>query len=149
MAAPYILAGSMREAHEFAQNHLGLGRGHYRLVMTASTLKSVRGADLHLVPGWEGRYDKFSLRGAIRWTRMNVIDHKVAEPLDGLNPPGIQTELDLGCDLAENPPVAQESEPEPAPRVRRRRCKDCGILVEPDQVAAHAKDHEHDLFGGE
>lgn len=73
-AAPYILARSMKEAHAFAREELGLVHGRYRIVNTASTLKSVRGVDLYLVPGWQNRFDRFGMKGAIRWTRMNVID---------------------------------------------------------------------------
>ena len=74
MAAPYILARNLRDAHAFAREELGLRQGHYRIVNSASTVKSVRNADLYLVPGWEGRYDRFAVKGAMRWTRMNVID---------------------------------------------------------------------------
>lgn len=74
MAAPYILARNLKEAHAFAREQLGLRQGHYRIVNHASTIKSVRGADLYLVPGWENRYDRFATKGAMRWTRMNVID---------------------------------------------------------------------------
>lgn len=74
MAAPYVLARNLREAHAFAREELGLRQGHYRIVNSASTIKSVRGADLYLVPGWANRYDRFAMKGAMRWTRMNVID---------------------------------------------------------------------------
>ena len=73
-AAPYILARSIKEAHDFARGELGLVHGGYRVVNTASTLKSVRGVDLFLVPGWQNRFARFALKGAIRWTRMNVRD---------------------------------------------------------------------------
>lgn len=74
MAAPYILARNLKDAHAFAREELGLRQGHYRIVNHASTIKSVRNADLYLVPGWENRYDRFATKGAMRWTRMNVID---------------------------------------------------------------------------
>lgn len=74
MTAPYILARTLKEAHEYARGELGLTVGHYRIVNSSGTLKSVRGADLHLVPGWERRYDRFAMQSALRWTRMNVID---------------------------------------------------------------------------
>jgi len=73
-AQPYILARTMKEAHSFARGELGLAHGKYRVVTHASTIKSVRNADLYLVPGWDKRHDRFPVKGAIRWTRMNVID---------------------------------------------------------------------------
>lgn len=74
MAAPYILARTMKEAHDFARETLGLPYGRYRIVNSPSTIKSVRGADLYLVPGHGARFDRFAMKGAIRWTRMHVID---------------------------------------------------------------------------
>lgn len=71
---PHILARTIKEAHEFARGPLGLVHGQYRLVNSPSTVKSVRNVDLYLVPGWQNRYDRFAMQGAIRWTRMNVID---------------------------------------------------------------------------
>jgi hypothetical protein len=96
VAAPYILARNLRDAHTFAREELGLRQGHYRIVNSASTVKSVRGADLYLVPGWANRYDRFAMKGAMRWTRMNVID--VAEqPAQREDPRGPLTDdlLDL------------------------------------------------------
>lgn len=74
MAATYILARTFREAHLFAKDVLGLDAGYYRVVNSVGTLKAVRGADLHLVPGWRRRSDRFAFESALRWTRMNVID---------------------------------------------------------------------------
>lgn len=71
---PYILARTIKAAHDFARGPLGLVHGQYRVVNSASTLKAVRNADLYLVPGWQNRFDRFAMQGALRWTRMNVID---------------------------------------------------------------------------
>lgn len=188
MAAPYILAKSLREAHVFAREQLGLERGRYRVVNTASTVSSMRGSDLYLVPGYENRFDRFAMRGALRYTRLNVIDvaakaelaERFAHPavtlvaaldeiVDDLEPAGAQLTLisneeadaffdpnnilppDVDAPLDEpgptqpddafdaNPP-AEEPE-KPAKRVRRRRCKECGELVLPDEVDAHAAEH--------
>lgn len=70
---PYILARTMKDAHAFARGPLGLPHGKYRVVTHASTIKSVRKANLFLVPGYEKRYDRFAINGALRWTRMNPI----------------------------------------------------------------------------
>lgn len=107
MAAPYVLARTLREAHAFARGQLGLRVGHYRIVNSASTIKSVRGADLYLVPGWENRYDRFAVKGAIRWTRMNVIDvaqQQAEEPPavpDDLEPAGEQLIIATPDEVAE------------------------------------------------
>lgn len=152
MPAPYILAKDLRSAHNFARETLGLERGRYRIVHSSSTISSVRGTDLYLVPGWEGRFDRFAVRGALRYTRLNVIDGAEVAPVevvegepDGLVPDGVQLVLvsqqeahDLLTtidDEAEEPPVAPVTETlEPAIEVapkknkRRSRCKECGTL---------------------
>jgi hypothetical protein len=169
----------MKEAHEFARGPLGLEHGRYRVITSASTIKSVRGADLHLVPGWQNRFDRFAVKGAIRWTRMNIVDHAdgvQAAPAEdprgpltdevlelayaedsirsGNGAPGIVSESqDEALDALE---AAQErgeavpSDPEGIPVVpeqktedkrRRRRCKECGVLIEPDDVESHAATH--------
>lgn len=177
MAAPYILAKSLREAHVFAREQLGLERGRYRVVNTASTVSSMRGSDLYLVPGYENRFDRFAMRGALRYTRLNVIDveqMQAEEPvMDDLEPAGVQLTLisneeadaflvgevreleshlePEGFELSNEPDVqaiqilesaARQAEESAKPkRVRRRRCKECGELVLPDEVDAHAAEH--------
>lgn len=103
MKQPYILARTMKEAHEYARETLGLAHGRYRIINSPSTIKSVRGVELYLVPGWKNRFDRFAMQGAIRWTRMEVIDveAQAEEPApDGLNPPGVQQTLADGADPA-------------------------------------------------
>lgn len=213
MAAPYILARTLKDAHEFARDELGLSRGRYRVVTSPSTLSGRRGTDLYLVPGHENRHDRFAMRGALRYTRLNVIDvatqAEAPAELDGLTPEGTQPELTEGADpalvaefeafltqgvadeetagtpesaagdpvdddwkaelekhlepegfeppetltandvirLAAEPdkPAAEVLAEEPAPadetKRRRRRCKECGVLVEPDEVEQHAAEH--------
>lgn len=140
--APYILARTMKEAHSFARDVLGLTYGHYRIVNTPATLKSVRGVELHLVPGWQNRFDRFTMKAAMRWTRMEVIEHnedEVLEEPDDLEPAGTQLAL-----APEPEPVVEQQPEEPkGPEVkrRRRRCKECGVLVDPDEVESHAQSH--------
>lgn len=158
MAAPYILARTLKEAHDFARGELGLRNGQYRVVNSSGTLKSVRNADLYLLPGWERRYDRFAVKSALRWTRMNVIDTTRVEsraeaPADPRGPltddvidlayaehavrsgegaPGIVT-TGVRDDLepaGEQLTLTPEPEAEEKPKVKRRRsrCKDCGTL---------------------
>lgn len=74
MAAPLILARTFKDAHAFAQNVLGLRFGYYRVVNSAGTIKAVRNVDLYLVPGWDKRPDRFTMKSAIKWSRQNIID---------------------------------------------------------------------------
>jgi hypothetical protein len=186
----------MKEAHAFGQDVLGLAKGRYRVVTSASSIPKRQGLDLYLVPGHEKRYDRFSIKGALRYTKMNVIDAAdmveapVTEPAevpDGLTPPGVQDSLlaDFEAFLGETPTepnplvvlvtdgeheteeslreadideiaedvepatestdetaeVEQAEEPVDEPKRRRRRCAECGILVEPDEVEQHAAEH--------
>ena len=158
-AHPYILARTIKEAHDYARGPLGLEHGTYRIVNSPSTLKAVRGAELYLVPGWQNRHDRFAMKGALRWTRMIVID--VAEQAEAPAEPDEDAPLsdfeatDFVLDLAwalEDPDhrsalgITSTADPEPqaeAPaeldtKRRRRRCKKCGNLFEPDEIEAHA-----------
>jgi hypothetical protein len=142
-AAPYVLARTLKEAHEFARDELGLSRGYYRIVNTPSTLKSVWMVDLHLVPGWENRFDRFAMKGAIRWTRMNVIDHPDyvvgGAVKDDLEPAGVQQTLMDATDFVSAAPEVQNgdamvseggpvTETEDGRKRRRSRCKTCQTL---------------------
>lgn len=197
MTAPYILARTFGEAHAFAQDELGVGRGYYRVVTSPSSVKGPRGADLYLVPGWEKRFDRFAMAGALKWTRLHKIDvaewrleqadprgplteralevayryNRLLAETDGLEPAGNTGSLLSPEEIAEleshlepegwEPPetlnaeqilrlAAGESGADVAPaeepvKRRRRRCADCGLLVEPDEVESHAADHAADL----
>lgn len=74
MAAPLILARTFKDAHAFARDVLGLSFGYYRVVNSPGTIKAVRNVDLYLVPGWDKRPDRFTMKSAIKWSRQNVID---------------------------------------------------------------------------
>lgn len=185
MAPPYILARTMLDANVFARETLGLDKGHYRIVTSPSSISGRRGTDLYLIPGWEKRMDRFAMRGALKYTRLNIIDTALDEQAeapvvtDGLEPAGEQLALisdeeadaflvgdvrDLEASLEPlgwTPPETLSSEQvlalaanpdstgsdaldeaeEPAKRTRRRRCPECGDLVEPQDIEQHAADH--------
>lgn len=184
VAAPYILARTLKDAHSFAREELGLAKGHYRVVTSPSSISGRRGADIYLVPGYEKRHDRFAMTGALRWTKMNKIDVaelRAEEPVetpDGLEPAGVQPSITEGNpellaefeaflgqaptesleltpaeaeqieealsddDTADEPEQAEEpAAEEPAKQTRRRRCKECGALVEPDDLEQHLADH--------
>lgn len=74
MALPLILARTFKQAHEFARDRLGLSHGHYRVVTAPGTIKAVRNTTLYLIPGWEKRPDRFSMIGAMKYTRNEIVD---------------------------------------------------------------------------
>ena len=148
MAAPYILAHTFGDAHAFARDELDIPRGYYRVVTSPSSIKGPHGAKLYLVPGWRKRFDRFAMQSAIRWTRLTVIDvaeqaeAPAPEPiLDGLMPPGEQTSLVDATDFVVAPESEDETPVEEPEKRRRRRCKECGVLVDPDEVDQHAAEH--------
>lgn len=89
MAAPLILARTFKDAHAYAKDVLGLRFGNYRVVNSVGTLKATRGADLHLVPGWDKRPDRFTMKGALRYTRHNIIDVAEQQAAEPVEPRGI------------------------------------------------------------
>ncbi len=176
-SAPYVLARTFTESHAFAREVLGLSHGQYRVVTSTSTIRSIRGADLYLAPGWERRFDGHSMKAALRWTRMNVITpedllaaEEPQETPDGLEPAGTQPSIVEGADpalvadfeaflnggdhpheepteedtsngdamVSEGGPAEESEQPAAEDKRRRRRCKECGLLMDPDDVEAHA-----------
>ena len=90
MTARYILATTLQEAHAFARDELGLSRGHYRVVTSPSSISGPRNADLHLVPGWEKRHDRFAMKGAIKYTRLNKVEAPEQDEAPVLTPRQIE-----------------------------------------------------------
>lgn len=93
MAAPLILARTFKDAHRYAQDVLGLRIGYYRVVNDSGTIKAVRGTEIHLVPGWDKRPDRFKMKGAMRYCRNRIID--VAAQQAASDPRGDLTERKL------------------------------------------------------
>ena len=91
MAAPLILARTFKDAHAFAQNELGLSIGYYRVVNSAGTIKACRNVDIFLVEGWDKRPDRFTMKSALKWCRLNIRDvaeeRKRAAEFDAAMPP--------------------------------------------------------------
>ena len=136
---PLILASSMRAAHQHARDALSLERGQYRVVTSASTIKSVRNTELHLVPGWERRFDRFAMKSAMRWCHLKIVEAEAEKPHQE---PGLFDEKPFRTifDDRDEKPAVVEEEPREVKR-RRRRCKRCGVLVEPDEIEQHLADH--------
>lgn len=72
-AAPKIVARNFHEAHTFAREVLKLSQGTYRVVANPAALFGY--GEVHLVPGWDKRPDRFAVRNKLRFTRLTVIDH--------------------------------------------------------------------------
>ena len=135
ITAPYILGRNYEESHKFARVDLGLEPGTYRVVSSPATLSAVRGADLYLVPGWDSRYDRFAMQGALKWTRMNIIDvaeqELESEPEPVTNEEAHDFVINGDNMISEGGPVHPEPEPSVqgnSARRRRSRCKECGTL---------------------
>lgn len=122
--APFILAKTLREAHDYGREVLELPRGKYRVVTSPSIISSGRGCDLYLLPGWEKRHDRFAVKGALRYTRLNVIvvdevpdvaAFVVTAVPDTVEPPQSHTDLvarvapvEEAAEILETPEVAEE-----------------------------------------
>lgn len=91
MAAPLILARTFADAHRFAREELGLSNGYYRVVNSAGTIKACRNVDIFLVEGWDKRPDRFTMKSALKWCRLNIRDveaeRKSAAEFDAAMPP--------------------------------------------------------------
>lgn len=91
MAAPLILARTFADAHRFAREELGLSIGYYRVVNSAGTIKACRNVDIFLVEGWDKRPDRFTMKSALKWCRLNIRDveaeRKSAAEFDAAMPP--------------------------------------------------------------
>jgi hypothetical protein len=94
VAAPLILARTFKDAHRYAQDVLGLRIGYYRVVNDSGTIKAVRGTEIHLVPGWDKRPDRFKMKGAMRYCRNRIID-VAAQQAAPADPRGDLTERKL------------------------------------------------------
>lgn len=134
MASPYILAKTMRDAHNFARE-IGLAKGHYYLVNSPSSISGRRGSDLYLVPGWERRHDRFAMRSALKYTRLNVI--YVGEEREDAPTPEVTITNQEAHDFLTDEPESEETQR----RTRRRRCPECEELVEPADLEKHAASH--------
>lgn len=81
-SAPKIVARNFHEAHAFARDVLKLSRGSYRVVTSPASLVGVSG-EVHLVPGWDKRADRWAMKQKLKYTRLTVIEHPIdAEPAE-------------------------------------------------------------------
>lgn len=205
-SAPKIVARNFHEAHAFARDVLKLSRGSYRVVTSPASLVGVSG-EIHLVPGWDKRADRWAMKQKLKYTRLEVTEHPInAEPAEEQEPTNGDNMISEGSPVftifsdaeawlketehslrpadsgplfvvpedllqeiaesddkpAEEQEVDEDVEPEPAPTDadegvkeqepeederplngrRRRRCKECGELIHPDDVEEHAAAEE-------
>lgn len=208
--APKIVARNYSDAHKFARQTLGLRKGQYRVVTSPASLVGRLG-EVHLVPGWDKRPDRWAIANKLKYTRLTIVKHPIesesaeervetsngdnmvseGSPVftifsdpeawlkatdDSLKPvdvfsdePGVlpartpeqieATEAEADRNAAEaraeladedNDVTGDDSDNDveederPLNGRRRRRCKDCGELIHPDDVEDHARDHAAD-----
>lgn len=160
MPAPRIVAKDHRDANRFAQETLGLRPNTFRIVSSAGALAGF-GYTLHLAPGWEKHMHVHTIKNRLRFKRgIEIVDHSKSVETDE-NP--VEMRHCEGCgedyNAFEESHVGHEIDPEETdaatgtqepgedaegsekPKQRRRRCKTCGVLVEPSEVDAHAAEH--------
>lgn len=155
MAAPRIIARDWTSAHAFARETLGFDRGTYVVVTGAVSLSGIRNVDVYLAPGWRCRPDRFSIQSALRWGRLNVINAErvSADPVEQevlaeeLGQPVDEDVLERAehrdaVETFQDAYADSQLPPERQPTRRRRRCKECGVLVHPDEVDIHSAEHE-------
>lgn len=154
MAAPRVIAKDYRDAVRFARDVLGVSPTRVRVVNSVASLAGF-GYTLHLAPGWERNPAVHAIRNKIKYKRgIEIIDHAAEIKKESTRPvETIQiTEVvydDAVADAFE-PNVAAVLIPDGAfdtpapskPRKYRKRCKQCGEMVEPAEVDAHAAAHE-------
>lgn len=61
-----ILAGDIHEGNQYAKR-VGLPRFAYRAVSSAGSIKGIRSADVHILPSFHGRRDRFAILSQFRW----------------------------------------------------------------------------------
>lgn len=72
---PYtvILAGTTKEAVLHAKRHR-LPRSRWRYVVAASNIRGLRRADIHVLPGFHKRLDRFGILGELKHTKGEVTE---------------------------------------------------------------------------
>jgi hypothetical protein len=68
-----ILANTTGEAMTYAQAKK-LPRGGFRYAARASTVKGLRVAEIHILPGFARRPDRFAIKAALRYTRAKYVE---------------------------------------------------------------------------
>lgn len=82
--APYVLvlASNAHEGAKYARR-AKLTRGRYRVVSSASSIKGLRRAEVHILPGFRQRIDRHSILGALRWAQCQVKEVEMPARAEG------------------------------------------------------------------
>jgi len=129
-----ILAGSAREANTYAKA-VGLPRGRFRYATQASSIRGLRVATVHELPGFTKRPDKFSLESVLRYAtyeRTVVSPETFADLKRGLHQRETAYDVDRAAMVAHRYEAIKEASrgeetgapkpseaPAPAPKPRR------------------------------
>lgn len=65
-----ILAGSPREANDYVRV-ANLPKGRYRYAAQASTIRGLRVAEVHELPGFARRPDRFAIAATLRYAKLD------------------------------------------------------------------------------
>lgn len=82
--APYVLvlAKNTHEGAKYARR-AKLTRGRYRVVSQASSIRGLRRAHVHILPGFHKRIDRHAIMAVLRHAQCEVFDVTMPERVDG------------------------------------------------------------------
>lgn len=148
---PYVLVLA-QTSHEGATyvRRAKLPRGRWRVVARASSIRGIRKAEVHILPGFHRRPDRHSILGELRYAQCEMIDvemppRETPAPVDQGDGMGEQLTIDDAAPVAmptvssSTPPVEMPTIEAPGAGVdeerivaerpkRRSKCSDCGTL---------------------
>ena len=67
-----ILADTIREANAHARKH-GLARGRFRFASSAANIRGLRVAEVHELPSFARRPDRYAIRAVLRYAKGKVV----------------------------------------------------------------------------
>jgi len=100
-----ILADTIREANAHARKH-GLARGRFRFASSAANIRGLRVAEVHALPSFSRRPDRYAIRAVLRYAKGKVVsfnhdDELIAEsPLEPVAPQETRYELERAATVA-------------------------------------------------
>lgn len=105
--APFVvvLCENAREGNTYARR-AGLQRGRYRVVASASSIRGLRVAHVHELPGFAKRRDRHAINAELRWTKGERIQVEMPPAIEA--PPvdqgdGMGEQLTIEDAIAETP----------------------------------------------
>lgn len=90
-----VLAENHREANAYAQS-AQLPRGRWRFAVRASSIRGLRVAEIHELPGFSKRRDQHAINAELRFARC---ERTIVDAVD-IPPPGLVADVDLAHEYA-------------------------------------------------